>query len=254
MSMNRIKISPLAISDQLHPCQSDDRESGSQAVLDATPRKNCGKSSVFVPIHYEKNYAYPLLVWLGDGTNDSDSIDQLMPRISLQNYVAISPNVDLALSVTDNLDVREQVDLADAAVEAAILSASSQYNINPGRVFICGNGPGGSLAFRIAMERPDRFAGAMSLNGKFDTEAQPLMRWKSCRSLPLFWTHSRSSESFQQESLCTQLRLLHVAGFAVTLRQYPGEMEVSDKVLQDVNRWIMEIVNSHPGVNHRAAK
>ena len=43
--------------------------------------------ALFAPIHYERRYAYPLLVWLhGDGGSERE-LRQLMPQVSVRNYV-----------------------------------------------------------------------------------------------------------------------------------------------------------------------
>jgi len=40
------------------------------------------------------------------------------------------------------------------------------------------------------------------------------------------------------------LRLLHTAGISVTLRQYPCEHQLSEQMLRDVDRWIMEQITA----------
>jgi phospholipase/carboxylesterase len=54
----------------------------------------------------------------------------------------------------------------------------------------------------------------------------------------------RGSAGFDESDLCDQLKLLHVAGQDVELRQYPGTTEMPAKVLADVNRWIMNKISS----------
>jgi phospholipase/carboxylesterase len=40
------------------------------------------------------------------------------------------------------------------------------------------------------------------------------------------------------------LRLLHVAGCTVALRQYPGGDNLTSNMLSDLDRWVMELVCS----------
>ena len=58
--------------------------------------KPAGKSSVehsfFVPLHYEPNYAYPLLVWLHGPGESHSALKQVMPHVSMRNYVGVAPN------------------------------------------------------------------------------------------------------------------------------------------------------------------
>ena len=47
--------------------------------------------ALFVPMHYEPNYAYPLLVWLHGPGDDERQLQRVMPLISLRNYMAVGP-------------------------------------------------------------------------------------------------------------------------------------------------------------------
>ena len=46
--------------------------------------------AVFAPLHYEPNYAYPLIVWLHGGGDTEQQLRRVMPFISLRNYVAVA--------------------------------------------------------------------------------------------------------------------------------------------------------------------
>jgi phospholipase/carboxylesterase len=100
------------------------------------------------------------------------------------------------------------------------------------------------MAFRLAFERPELFAGVMSVNGPLPRDQAPLRDWSKCREIPVFWAHDRNSDAFDQDQLCRQLRLLHIAGFSVTLRQYPCEDLLCSRALADANHWIMEMIAS----------
>jgi phospholipase/carboxylesterase len=126
-------------------------------------------------------------------------------------------------------------------VSAAIDDASRQLNISSSRVFIGGEGCGGTMAFRLGFSRPEWFAGVLSLNGELPSGFNPLARLNACRRLPVFWTQCRRQSAFDEGTLGQNLRLLHAAGFNLTLRQYPsGDQRAS--MLADANRWIMELV------------
>src|SRR5688500_4430662 len=47
--------------------------------------------ALFAPLHYEPNYAYPLLVWLHGPNDDERQLQRIMPLLSLRNYVAVGP-------------------------------------------------------------------------------------------------------------------------------------------------------------------
>ena len=94
--MNRIKLGFLA--DSAPPLIDEwavdtDVANGDMAVHES-PRPyaigNKSRHSVFLPVHLENRYRYPLLIWLhGDGQNASQ-LSQVMPRISDRNYIGVS--------------------------------------------------------------------------------------------------------------------------------------------------------------------
>ena len=214
--------------------------------------RHCHNASVFVPMHYEKNYAYPLIVWLHSDGQDASEVHEIMPRISMRNYVAVAPEIK-----SDNGDWPQKGQAINAthdAVIAAVDQARTQFNINPQRIYLAGFGSGATMAFRVALERPELFAGVLAMNGPLPTVGTPLSHWDRSRKLPVFWAHCRKSTHFDQQQLCEQLRLLHIAGFSLTLRQYPGGDEISDNLLGDVNRWVMEGVNAQPSSKPPQAK
>ena len=45
----------------------------------------------FAPLHYEPNYSYPLIVWLHGPHNNELELKQIMPLVSMRNYVAAAP-------------------------------------------------------------------------------------------------------------------------------------------------------------------
>ena len=235
--MNRIKISPLATA-QLDDVKPKELPTPSP-VWQATESQN--EYSLFVPMHYEKNYAYPLIVWLHDPESDCTQLQTLMPEISMRNYVAIAPQ---SASKQPWLQTPIGVEMSHESVSLAIERATSRFNIATNRIFLAGCGAGGTMAFRVAFERPELFAGVMSINGSLPSDQMPLRDWSRCRKIPVLLSSFRESTSFPQHALCEQLRLLHVGGFRTTIRHYPGPFEMNRKVLNDIDGWIMESIDS----------
>ena len=65
--------------------------STSRRTAAGTNKKQAVEHSFFVPLHYEPNYAYPLVVWLHGPGDGHRQLKQVMPHISLRNYVAVAP-------------------------------------------------------------------------------------------------------------------------------------------------------------------
>ena len=253
--MNRIKISPLAAIEPRSSTPEELKDPDLQNTVPQPQPLDCFENlafgavddlSLFLPLHYEKKYAYPLIVWLHGNDQSADQIQQIMPSVSIRNFVAVAPSAPAIDRERNQLWLQDPIAIGEAheSVVQAIDYATTRFNINPDRIFLAGAEQGGTMAFRIAFQRPDLFAGVISLNGPLPTERSLLGDWARCRDLPVFWAHCRDSEDFDHDTLCQQLKLLHVAGFSVTLRQYPGFKMMSDKMLSDGNRWVMEQISS----------
>ncbi len=204
----------------------------------------------FLPLHYERNYAYPLVVWLhGEGQSELD-LPQIMRHVSTRNYVAVAPRGETAVfgdqdgyAWRDNGDCCQE---AEDRVFEAIAHAESRMSVHPDRVFIAGVGCGGTMAMRLAMSHPHIFAGAATFDGALPSGRRPLGRVNELRNLPLLLAGGRESAAYPEARLCDDLRLLHSAGATVSIRQYPGSDDLTTAMLADFDRWMMELVCGAP--------
>jgi len=242
--MNRIKLGPLATLQLEEESPSSNESFQVASALSPIDNWTTGEFSWFVPMHYEPGYAYPLIVWLhGDGS-DCSELQRFIPDVSMRNYVAAAPQSGFSpRSPVSWPNCEESIDAAYEGVMAAIDGASLKYNIDFKRIFIAGVGTGGTMALRLAFERPDVFSGVISFDGPIQTNDVPPCQWERCRKVPVLLSAFRRS-GFSETDLCENLRLLHVGGFNTTVRQYPGPLDLSEKVLSDMNRWIMEQIDS----------
>ena len=96
------------------------------------------------------------------------------------------------------------------------------------------------MAFRIALNLPDVFAGALSLGGPFPLGFNPLAQLVRARGLKLLLSTGRESRRYPPERVCENLRLLYAAGMSISLRQYPCGDDLTTQMLGDIDRWIME--------------
>ena len=48
--------------------------------------RGSARHALFMPLHYERNYAYPLVVWLHGSGEHEQHLRFVMPQISLRNY------------------------------------------------------------------------------------------------------------------------------------------------------------------------
>lgn len=206
--------------------------------------------ALFAPLHYEANYAYPLLVWLHGPSDDESQLKRIMPLVSMRNYVAVAVRGTCradrkagrpGYSWSQNL---AELALAEHRIFDAIEVASNRFHIAPRRIFLAGFDCGGTMAFRLAMEHPRRFAGVLSLGGAFPAGRGALRSLAEARRVPIFLACGRDSLQYPTANVCDDLKLFHSAGLHVALRQYPCSHELTAAMLADVDRWIMEQVAS----------
>jgi phospholipase/carboxylesterase len=209
-----------------------------------SPVRSRSQYAWFSPIHYEPNYAYPLLVWLHGEQSSPEQLKRIMPLVSMRNYVAVAPAIPqdgVAEAKSRGWgSTAADVTLAEQCTLDCIGQAHAKYNLHARRVFLAGFGSGGTMALRLALSHPDRFAGALSLCGEFPRGRMPLNRLDEVRQVPLLLACGTASAVYPTEQVCSDLRLLHAAGMHITLRQYCCGHELTPAMLADMDRWMME--------------
>ena len=187
-----------------------------------------GGDDVFLPMGYEAGYSYPLIVWLDDPRGQRFDLGRVMQRVSRRNCVAVCPARE------DRAIDREE------AVWQAIDRLRERVSIHPGRIFLAGQGEGGTEAFRIACRHAADFAGVISLGGQFPHGEALFSRLSAIRQLPMLLCCRREAPDAVVQPTDRTLRLFHAAGALLTMRIYPGHNDLSKPILADVNRWIMD--------------
>lgn len=199
--------------------------------------------ALFAPIHYESGYAYPLVIWLHGNGMDERQLQRVMPLVSMRNYVGIAPRGLALAGETPQYGWSQSEDHIQAAEQRTfdcLELASRKCHVAAQRVFLVGFDQGGTMAMRIALNHPGRFAGVVSLCGAFPTGHNPFGNLVAARRLGVFLATGRGSEQYPAAQVCEDLRLLHTAGLSTTLRQYPCGHELMPQMLADVDRWIIE--------------
>lgn len=202
--------------------------------------------ATFVPLHYERGYAYPLVVWLHSSSGNESELRQVMPLVSMRNFVAVAPRGTFPHRRQGDAHGWRQlpgdIEEAEARIDDCIRLAQERYNIHPDRIFLVGQGSGGTMALRVAWSNPAKYAGVATLGGPLPWHLCPFRHVKQIRRLPCLLAMSRQSRDYPDDRVCGDLRLLHSAGCTVALRQYPGGDELTTVMLADLNRWLMQFV------------
>ncbi len=242
--MNRL------MSDMLQETKQSSTRGDFLESIDTGPADPTGLS-VFAPLHYEPDYTYPLLVWLHGSGQNENQLRYVMPRISMRNYVAVAPRgtkmiPEEASESADAFTWPQAENHVRRTLENALESiehARRHFRIHPDRIFLAGSGSGGTMAVRIAMNMPNYFCGVASIGGALPTGNTPFRHLLDARRLSLLLSVERDNLDYPDSMVCANLRLLHTAGMTVTLRQYPAGDSLSDLMLSDIDRWIMETIS-----------
>lgn len=182
---------------------------------------------LFTPQGYEPGYDYPLVVWLPDRSRRFD-LGRAMKRLSLRNFVAVVPDFDPRAG--------------DEPLWDAIERVCDRASVHPRRIYLVGQGSGGTEAFRIACRHPEAFAGVVSLGGPFPLDEGLFARLGDVRRLPMLLCCHRTTCPDAERQTDRTLRVFHAAGAMLALRIYPGSNDLSKAILADVNRWLMDEV------------
>lgn len=202
--------------------------------------------ATFAPQHYEPGYAYPLVIWLHGALGDERQVRQVMPKVSMRNFVAIAPRGTCTVRTERDSycwrQTTDAVELAEARILDCVEIAQRRFNIHADRIFLAGVGCGGTMALRTAWNHPGQFAGAATFGGPMPSHDRPMRNVNTLRQLPCFVATGRTSREYPEADVCRDLRLFHAAGCTVALRQYPCGDDLTTTMLADLNRWVMDIV------------
>jgi len=204
----------------------------------------------FLPTGYEPNYAYPLLVFFHGHGGNEEQILKLAPRLSRRNYICVG------LRGTQLLDQRAAGDpgyawgingQCDALTEDYVFRAIQQtrrsYHVHSERIYLAGIYEGATLAYRLGLTFPERFAGVISLNGSLPPRGSLFLRLPDVRQLRVFIGHGIANPVIPFSSARSDFRLLYTAGLDARLYTYPSTYRLHADMLRDINRWIMEMCN-----------
>jgi phospholipase/carboxylesterase len=236
-----LQSTPLAV------LTSSPFESARQHSLQFPPALRCGEASaplcLFSPIHYEAGYQYPLVVWLHGPQSSELELQQVMPLVSVRNYVGVAPRGTRRASSEKRLFGWDGSKAAVADATERVLDcvriASRRFNVHRDRIFLVGYGEGGTMALRVGLDNPDLFAGVCSLAGPVPRGGNAFRNLRAARRLPLMVSVSPIEGEYGEQQVLEDVRLLHSGGFKLSLQLYPGGASLTQTMLSDLDVWLM---------------
>jgi len=209
---------------------------------------------LFVPENYEPGYAYPLVVWLHSDASSEMELDNVMPALSLRNYVGIALRGNVK-SRGSQRRYRWGTSLTDCAVAEdlvwdSVQAAIDALSIHPDRIFLAGFGGGGTMAQWIGLKYASQVAGVVSLTGSFPKTSRVLSNWKVARHLKVLFAQRQGSTICSEEDMMRAVKVAHQSGLDYRFMQAQSEDDTDDTqgneldagMLQAANRFMMGIV------------
>ncbi len=203
------------------------------------------RTAFFLPVHYEKSYQYPLVVWLHNDGHNENQVTQVVPHISMRNYIAVGVRGSRATDTSGHCfewrSSQGAIQTAYENVVDAIDESQRRYSINPSRIVLAGYQSGGTMAMRIAFRDPHLFAGVVSLGGRMPEGRRLFSNLEDLRNkgMPMLWQWAIHNPQFSQQNLEQDMRTSMMIGTQLEIRQYRDDDEMNTVALADANQWIM---------------
>ena len=206
----------------------------------------------FLPTGYEPKYAYPLIVFFHEQGSSEERILQLAPQVSRRNFICISLRGPEVIGLTREGQPRygwgaetEHLDTLHEYLLRAVEQTRRTYHVHSERVFLAGVGEGATLAYRIGLSMPEKFAGVVALNGSVPRPQPdaPTFRYPEVRGLKVFMAHGRECQKTPFETARSDFRLLYSAGIEPRLVGYDSADPLHPGMLRDLNRWVVDHVS-----------
>lgn len=237
-------------ADETSVHASERGRSESSTALALAEKSFC---QVVLPLHFQPNYQYPLLIWLHSAGSNERQVEQVLPHISARNYLGVGVRATQATDVRgccfDWQSSKTGLRMACQKISKAIELITKNHSIHPQRLILAGLGSGATMACRVAMECPDDFAGVIRMSGRLDTAGCGLGKFHQLRQrrLPMLWQQAMNGIDDDSKHLQRDITTAQWLQAQVEIRQYPGNDVMNTAALRDIDRWCFDkIMNPSP--------
>jgi phospholipase/carboxylesterase len=194
------------------------------------PAPEVGGFEVFVPDHYEPNYAYPLLIWLETSELKPGEFARRMREVSDRNYLGVS------------VDAR-QADQLEEKLPQIFQMLRRNYHVNSERVYLLGVGESGTLALETGLRHPDWFAGFGGLSARWPESPCLLAQYDEIRHKRVFLGICEGDDPALLLDTAFAARLLWLAGAQVTTISTAATHSTIPPMFREIDRWAMQSIN-----------
>ena len=159
--------------------------------------------ALFVPDAYTPERDWPLIVALHGASGSGREYLWTWQRLAAAHgYLVLAPkSADITWSV-----LQPHIDIA--SVTGALDRALAEYRIDRRRVYLTGLSDGATFSYLLAFMAPEYFAGVAPIAGELSQVAEPLLRRREGREVPLLVVHGAHDHIFPIETVRSTCGLL----------------------------------------------
>ena len=205
------------------------------------------RSQLHLPLHYEPEYAYPLVIWLNRDADKPRNLSKFSSSLSLRNYVIAAPF--LSSEWLERTHSTQTSALLAETMNHTIARASQRTHIHPKRIFLVTERDTllPTLASIPLVKHHVRGVAVVNADGEMPTPSCTSMG-KTSVTPPLFFCLQESRYRMQKE-IEQPWRLYHSLGYSVGLKTITGGSGFRNSALRNIDRWIMETITGQPALD-----
>ena len=202
-----------------------------------------------IPLHYithNENPGAPLLLLLhGYGSNEQDLIG-IASYLDVR-LMCVSARASYALDFGGfawfNIDMRPEgisFDFDEARQslqQVLVLVEALAAEYQPSKLFVGGFSQGASMALAIALQQPDRFAGALALSGLYGEALMPEDP-KTVRGFKVFVSHGVQDSVISIAQARASKELLNPLDLDMVYNEYDMPHTIDQSCLEDIAVWL----------------
>jgi phospholipase/carboxylesterase len=191
----------------------------------------------------------------GHGAHSQDLLG-LAPYLANGRLLMICPEAEFMLqpgmpsytwfepSGPDLKRTPEEFERVTTRVSDFISEALTQYGGDPDRTVILGFSQGGSLAYRIGLGEPARFAGVAALSTWLPEEAEAAVTaGGALGELPVIVQHGTSDPAVGIDRGQDSRDRLETLGVQLEYREYDMQHQIGAESLGDLSMWCMRVLD-----------
>lgn len=186
----------------------------------------------------------------GHGANGQDLLG-LAPFLAGGRVLVLCPQAEFAIGpgsytwfdrAPDGQRSLEEVERVAAALRAFIDEVVPGCGGDPARLALLGFSQGGTLAYRLGIAEPRRFAGVAALSTYFPDDIAAAADHDAIDGVPLLIQHGTNDPTVAVERARASRDLLETMGAHPDYREYAMRHEIGRESLRDLSEWLTRVL------------